>query len=435
MIRLVAIAGICAFVSGCGADYTVVFPVDGPPPVVIDAPRDVAIDNLWFVPGGERLICSGLGLTSISVIDVPTGNVAARFHRAWPIGKSGGLLVIWRPPGTVRVYDVAAGAVNRLWTHQEPYLGPNLVTLLPGGRFIKIRGSVRNLRTGAVVMECEPRAVLTDDLTRYVMLSSRVDKDGNAFLAIVLKDAADRKVKWTRTIQTPGLAGATAEFDAAGRTVLVRAQWSRPPRPGYRGPAIASAIQWEVGCWAIDATNGKPILPRFRWARFTADRKALLAQNQGAPRASLLAIPSGKELVRFLGLYGVVSSPSGMVAGPTGSEAGGRVRIQYFDSTTGPLLGQAKLPGPENRLWRCDSLSDDGQFLVLIDNGRVDRCVIATSTGDCILRLRGGIARRSIGALRHPAFATRAGTFVINVQKQLLIFDLHSLSRSSTIPK
>jgi len=433
MVRVIALVVICALLFGCAADYTIVFPPDAPLPTVIDAPRDAMIDCLEFVSDGQRLICSGSSIrgNTISLIDVSTREVIRRFD-GWPVAHAGGLLAVYRVPDTVSVYALAAGTGSCLWTHKDPNLRLLDLAVLHGGERIQVGGSVRNMRTGAWVMDCERGAILTDDLSLYATLTSRRDKDGKALLEVVLKSAADKTVKWTCRIQTPCPPIHTkAEFDEAGRTLLIHVRWHRPTPLGYRGPIPAGPVRFDGGTWAIDAATGERILPDVVRARFTADRKALLAQQRGTERL-FLTTTDGRELVPFSGLYDVVSSLSGVVAGQTGTESGSspvRQQIQFFDSRTGRLLGQARLPG--NRPWDCDLISDDGRFLVLKDGSGLERCVIATSTGDCILHVRGDIGRRNVFTFsfaRRVAFADRL--FAVTVQKQILVFDLDSLSHS-----
>jgi hypothetical protein len=433
-LALSAMAAGVGLLCGCAPDYTVLLPAGARPAAIIEPPGDAAIDHLWFAAGGRRIVCAGSSLNSssgnlVSVIDAPTGR-AVHTCEDWPVGLSAGLLAVWRAPSTVAVYDVAAEKVPCLWTHEAPARGQSRQRLLPGGQFVQIGASVRDLRTGAEAAECEPGAVPTDDLDRCATLRS-FREGGGAILEVALKRTADKEVEWTCPIKMPSLPVSTkAGFDAAGRILLVHAWWHRPPPAHYRGPSPAGAIRIEHRSWVIDAAEGEPILPAVVHARFTADRKALLAQKKGTQRLCLLSIPDGRELARFSGLCGVVSSGSGVVAGPTGVAVGSspaRRRIELLDSTTGRVLAAAKLPG--GKPWDCQSLSPDGRFCLLRDGSGLERCVVAASTGDCVLHLRGEARGRSVFAFsfaRRAAFAAGVGRLAVNVQKRLLVFDLPS---------
>ncbi len=431
MVRCAAVAALFVLLSGCAVDYTIVSPPGGRPAAIVDVPPDAAVDNLWFSPDGDRLICAGYSLQGnrVSVIDVETGAVVHETS-GWVIAVVDGLLVTWRSPDTVAVYDVAWRRTRCLWTRQHPpYCGPGQMAVLPGGKHIRIGGTVRNLRTGEAVSTCEPNAVVSADLASYVTLASRPRKNGPSFLDVTLKDAAAGEAKWACVFQTPRPAiFKAATFDAAGETLLVRAQWHRPVPPGYRGKWPACVPRPANQFWVIDVATGGVIRSGIAQARFTADRKALLARTGSGEGLCLLSLPGGEELVRFSGHRSVVSSVSGVVAGTTGVESGSspaRQRIEFFDSETGRRLGQAKLPG--ERGWNCELLSDNGRFALLRDGSGLRRCVIAVATGECLLDLRGDIGRRNVFTFsfaRRAAFAAHRGRFVANVQKKLLVFNL-----------
>lgn len=428
--RFPALIILGGLLTGCAVDYRIDSPANAPLPAEIQLPP-MSIDRLEFLPDGQTLLAGGQilrdgqYLNRILLIDCPTRKILLELDGVY-LARSGNLLVTWRAPNNLSVHENTGGSVKLLWTTSRS--SAYNIRFLPGGKFLQLDDCVRDTGTGATILELEPGAALTDDLAHYATFQTRPDDNGKTDLTIVLKNAKSRQAQWTRKIEAPlGFVPSRLEFDASGKALLIAGYYRLPLGEGLRASTAMPPPTHRA--WVLDAGDGHSLpYGELLFAHFTADRKALLASVPDEREdIRLLGLPGegrgGEELARF-GKSNIVSSASGLIAGPAVDAAGPvpvNERIQCVSSNE-RLAGRPRLPAG---YWDCDTISEDGKYL-LLRSGDLPRCVIDTSSNAYILQFQGetGGGRKSYNFGRRAALCSDPALLALHGYGTILLFDL-----------
>lgn len=432
--RLALAAMLVGIVAGCNdkqlnpGDCRVIQP--DRPAKVIDVPVQVQ-DILGFSRDGSRLIVQGgKWPRNVFSYEIPSGRLVQQIWTNPLKLKDDVLLGFNQDASSVLAYDV----MNWQVLYRKPATHPPYTTIATPPGTVIVGESLIRVHTGEDIYKFKAVSAVSEDLTKC--FSATIEKSEPGRVHVTLLKLAEKEVVWERTLDVP--AGAWPEFarfTRDGNYVCVVCLWSSN-EPPYDGP-----VRRSYESVMLSAADGTPVLPELKNAVLTAGGGALLqmpqfvALREWSPQRPILwSLPPAQKLAEFVSESGIVSSPSGMVAGPVHIEKDGKPwsAIAVIDETTGQRRCLVEGPPAKNVSWTCVALSPRGRWL-LLDSGNGQRAIVSAVTGKTAIHLSLEVSQRRwihvYGSLaRHVAYSDDETRVAISMGSQVWLFDLPASS-------